>query len=210
MTKHECEDLFRQSKMGRSGGPDEITDDLTKIAPKEMTRIYCPIMMKGQMATVESISHKCGWQTSSAKPNTEKLDMSGRRMIPPNNIVANHFHKYQSSRLKTVTAQLLRDAQSGARPNQSTDFVTHTTLTAIKHLKNKGQPLLLLLLDLKDAFYRVVLQFIYRLPTTPDELLDLMNTIQVPDAFLPAIQAAMNGAPIFGNAVDDEHLCALA
>ena len=209
MTEYECEDLFHQSKMGRSGGPDGITDDLTKIAPKEMTRIYYPIVVKEQMATVEPISHKGGWQTSFAKPNTQKVDMSGRRMILLNNIVAKNHHKFLQSRLKAVIAQLLCDAQSGARPNQSTDFVTHTTLTAIKHMKNKGQPLLLLFLGLKDAFYRVVLQFVYRRPTTPDELLDLMNTIQFPDAFLPALQAAMNGAPLIDKAVDDEHLCAL-
>ena len=54
-----------------------------------------------------------------------------------------------------------------------------------------------------------MLQFIYRLPTTPDELLDLMNAIEYPDALRPSLQAANNGAPLFDNHVDDEHLCAL-
>ena len=60
----------------------------------------------------------------------------------------------------------------------------------------------MLFLDLKGAFYRVALQFIYRLPTTLGELLDLMNAIHFPDAVLPALQAAMDGALLFDKAVD--------
>ena len=58
MTKCECEDLFQESKEGRSGGPDGLTQDLTKIAPKQMARIYHPIFVKAQMATGEPLSHK--------------------------------------------------------------------------------------------------------------------------------------------------------
>ena len=36
MTKYEFEDLCQQSKTGRSGGPDGITQDLTHIAPKQI------------------------------------------------------------------------------------------------------------------------------------------------------------------------------
>ena len=103
--------------MGRSGGPDGITQDLTHIAPKQMARIYHPIIVKSQMATVEPLSHKGGWQTSFAKPNAETPDLSGRRMIQLNNVIAKHHHKFLRARLKDITAQLLRDAQSGARPH---------------------------------------------------------------------------------------------
>ena len=165
MTKHESEYLFQQSKTGRSRGLDGITDGLTRIAPKEMTRIYNCITTKSQLATVEPLSHKVGWQTSFAKPDTNETGMSGRCMILLNNIIAKHRPKFLRGRLKAVTAQLLRDLQARARPHQSTDFVTHTTLTVIKHMKYLGRPLLLLVLDLKDALYRIALQFIYRLPT---------------------------------------------
>ena len=114
--------------------------------------------------------------------------MTGRRMILLSDIIAKHHLKFLRSRLEDVTAQLLRGAQSGARPHQSTDFVTHTTLTTIQRAKQQGHPLLLLFLDLKDAFYRVVLQFEYRLPTAPEELLDLMNTIEYPDFVLPSLR----------------------
>ena len=162
-----------------------------------------------QMETAGPISHKGGWQTSFAKLDTKKTDMSGRRMILLDSVIAKHRHKFLRGRLKTATAQLLGDAQAGARPNHSTGFVTRATLTAIKHVKNTGQPLLLFFLDLKDAFYKVALQFICRLPTAPEELLDLVGAIKFPDAFLPALQAAMSGERIFDNDVDDEHLCAL-
>ena len=117
--------------------------------------------------------------------------------------MAKHRHKFSRSTLKVVTAQLLRDSQAGAIPHQSTDFVTHTTLTVIRHMKHLGRPLLLLFLDLKDAFYRMAPRFIYRHPTAPGELLHLMQTIAIPGAILPALQAALEGAPIFDNRVDD-------
>ena len=92
-------------------------------------------------------------------------------------VVAKHRREFLRRRLKAATVRPLRDAQSGARPNRSTDFCTHATLTAIKHTQNRGQPLLLLFLDLKGACYRVVLQFVHRLPTTPDELRDLIGAM---------------------------------
>ena len=135
--------------------------------------------------------------------------MEESRYLSQSARIAKHHHKFLRSRLRDVTARLLRDAQAGARPRQTTDFVSHTTLTIIQHAKQMGHPLLLLFLDLKDAFYRVVLQFIYRLPTAPDELLDLMYTIDYPDFVLRALTAALQGAPVFDKAVNDEHMCAL-
>ena len=102
-------------------------------------------------------------------------------MMLLNNIIAKHHHRFLRSRLKNVTAELLRSAQAGARPNQSTDFVTHTTLTYLQDLKRRGATGILLFLDLRDAFYTVVLQFIYRLPTTVDELVDILNQVHIPD-----------------------------
>ena len=107
MTKCECEELFHPSKMGRSGGPDGVADDLVKIAPKEMIRIYYPITVMEHMATVEPALHKGGWQTSFAKPSAQKVDVSGRRMILQNNIAAKHRRKFftrqTESRDRTAT-----------------------------------------------------------------------------------------------------------
>ena len=108
------------------------------------------------MASVEPLSHKGGWQTSFAKPDTKKMDMSGILVILLNNVIAKHHFKFLRKRLKTVTAQLLRDARSGARPNQSTDFVTRATLAATKHMRHLGRQQLLMFLGRKDAFYSVV------------------------------------------------------
>ena len=62
-------------------------------------------------------------------------------------------------------------------------------------------------LDLKDAIYTVVLQFIYNLPTTPDELNDIFHELKIPEIRLPALEAATQGAPVFDNQVEDERRC---
>ena len=79
-------------------------------------------------------------------------------MILLNNIVAKHHHRFLRNRLKDVTAQLLRDSQAGARPDQSTDFVTHTTLTYLHDLERRGNTEVMLFLDLKDAFSEAMKQ----------------------------------------------------
>ena len=43
-------------------------------------------------------------------------------------------------------------------------------------------------MDLKDAFYRIVLEFVYQLQTTTQELDDLLHEITIPNAFLPALE----------------------
>eukprot|EP00959_Pyramimonas_sp_CCMP1952_P246900 5160115-Pyramimonas_sp.AAC.1 len=67
---------------------------------------------------------------------------------------------------------------------------------------------MILSLDLKGAFYRVLLQFAFQLPRAPEELYDLLRDINIPEPSLPALQMAMEGAPIYHRSVGDEHLCA--
>ena len=64
-------------------------------------------------------------------------------------------------------------------------------------MNHLGRSALLSLVGPKVACYRVVLESVYRLPATPEELLDLMNSVTVPGAVLPALQAAMEGVRIF-------------
>ena len=113
ITKSECRNLFAKAKANRAGGPDGIIDDFCRIAPEEMARLYHPLLIKAQLAAVEPISHKGGWQTYFAKSSTAKPDLGGRRMILLNNIIAKHRHRFLRGRLKTITAQLLRDSRRG-------------------------------------------------------------------------------------------------
>ena len=59
-----------------------------------MTDLYHPLFTKAQLATVEPISHKGGWQTYFAKSATPKPDQGGRRMILLNNVMAKHHHRF--------------------------------------------------------------------------------------------------------------------
>ena len=52
-------------------------------------------------------------------------------------------------------------------------------------------------------------EFIYILPTTPEELTDILHELKIPEVLLPALKAAMQEAPVFDHHVDDDHLCAL-
>ena len=117
MTLAETEALFSKAATRRAAGPDGIIDDLAHIAPVEMARLYHPLYTKAAMATVEPLAHKGGWQTSFDKPNSTAEDLSRMRMILLNNTIAKHHHRFLRGRLKAITTDLLRGAQSGARPN---------------------------------------------------------------------------------------------
>ena len=82
MTKCESEGLLQQSKTGRSGGPDGITDDLTRIAPEEMARIYRPITTKAQVATVEPTSRK-RWMADIIREARREEDRHVRTTLDP-------------------------------------------------------------------------------------------------------------------------------
>eukprot|EP00959_Pyramimonas_sp_CCMP1952_P469054 9494297-Pyramimonas_sp.AAC.1 len=139
IAREETKRQFTQAKQGSSGGPDNLIDDYCKIAPKEMARICHPLLGKAQLATVEQISRKGGWQAFFFMPNATKPDLHARWLILFNSVVAKHRHCFLRSRLKNVTAQLLSDAQCGSRPHQSTDFATHATLGIMEYLGERGK-----------------------------------------------------------------------
>ena len=97
-------------------------------------------------------------------------------------------------------------AQSGARPRRWTDFVTQAALACISQMRRLCKPGALLPVGLKDAFYRVVLQFNYAPPSAPEDLDDILRETRVPEA-LPRPSRRARGA--LNENMGDEQLCAL-
>eukprot|EP00959_Pyramimonas_sp_CCMP1952_P008652 181043-Pyramimonas_sp.AAC.1 len=77
-----------------------------------------------------------------------------------NNAVAKHLHKWLRAITLHVCGSLLRTSRRGGVPNKSGAYSTRTIKSFFSICKRKGLTAVVILLDLRQAFYPVFREFV--------------------------------------------------
>ena len=129
------------------------------------------------------------------------------RGILLNNTIGKMHSSFLRSRVKGLLPDLLAATQCGARPRMATDFVTHTSLAFINDCQRNSRSCSITFLDLREAFHSVIREFCMKLPTSADELNDLIAGIDIPDFLRPLLTERLQRPAHNNQHIDDEHLC---
>ena len=89
----------------------------------------------------------------------------------------------------------------------ATDFVTHTPLAFIIDCQRSSRSCSITFLDLREAFHSVIREFCMKLPTSADELNDLIERIDIPDFLRPLLTERLQQPAHNNQHIDDERLC---
>ncbi|CAK0796579.1 unnamed protein product, partial [Prorocentrum cordatum] len=159
MPKHQLTSQLAAAKRGRRGGPDQLTDDMSRASPEGMARLLHPVLIKTHFESTEPIAAKGGYPT--------------------------YFHNGQG-------AMELQKSNRGILLNNTIGKMHSCFLRS----RVKG-----------EAFHSVIRELRMQLPTSADELNDLIERIDIPDFIRPALKERLHQQAYNNQNIDDEHLC---
>ncbi|CAK0832991.1 unnamed protein product, partial [Prorocentrum cordatum] len=205
--KHQLTSQLAAAKRGRRGGPDQLTDDMSRAAPERMARLLRSVLVKIHFECTEPIAAKGGYSTPFHKGQGAMEQQKSYRGILLNNTIGKMHSGFLRSRVKGLLPELLEATQSGARPKMATDFITHTSLAFISDCQERSRSCSIAFLDIREAFHSVIKEFCMQLPTSADELNDLIEIIVIPDFLRPALKERLQQPAYNDPHIGDDHLC---
>ncbi|CAK0907823.1 unnamed protein product, partial [Prorocentrum cordatum] len=205
--KHQLTSQLAAAKRGRRGGPDQLTDDMSRASPEGMARLLHPVLVKTHFESTEPIAAKGGYSAYFRKGQGAMELQKSYRGILLNNTIGKMHSTFLRPRVKGLLPELLEATQCGARPKVATDFITHTSLAFISDCQRRSRSCSITSLDLREAFHSVIREFCMQLPTTADELNELIERIDIPDFTRPALKERLQQPAYNNQHIDDEHLC---
>ncbi|CAK0797405.1 unnamed protein product [Prorocentrum cordatum] len=203
---YELTDILHKARPHRAPGPDRVSDDFSKIAPRQMARHMHPIITKAALFCREGVALKGSRMTYFWKGKGSEEDLNNQRSITLANTVIKHHYRYIRQCMKDLIPTMLFSTQTGGRHHYSTD-INHMTMRLLSntayHLKHD---MVIIMIDLKAAFHKVVNQLVYNFTQTKEQLDDLLAHIDIPHVMLPAIEALMTDNGIVNQHVDNQHI----
>ncbi|CAK0888528.1 unnamed protein product, partial [Prorocentrum cordatum] len=205
--KHQLTSQLAAAKRGRRGGPDQLTDDVSRASPEGMARLLHPVLVKTHFESTEPIAAKGGYSTYFHRGQGAMELQKSYRGILLNNTIGKMHSTFPRSRVKCLLPELLEATQCGARPKMATDFITHTSLAFISDCQRRSRSCNITFQELREAFHSVIRELCMQLPTAADELNELIERIDIPDFIRPALKERLQQPAYNNQHIDDEHLC---
>ena len=134
--------------------------------------------------------------------------LENNRSILLNNTMAKHHHRFFRSRMLSVCGHVILATQFGGMPRKGVDLASLTLVSTLSALRSLGRTALALFVDVKAAYYSVIRQLLFPIPTTPAELEDIIENATVPIAMVPLLQEILARPALF-SAYSSKHLLAL-
>ena len=206
ITKHMLEVSFNHDNPAKAGGIDGLTKQLTKVAPREMARHAHPYITKAALRCTEALEDKGGLAHQLYKKRGSHKLTSAFRIIMLENDIIKHHHRYLRSRLLTLAKACFLATQCGGMPNKCTAFANQLVRLAIQIAKVRKLVIILQFIDIRTAFYRVIREKIVPLATSPQQLEDMVEDMEIPLLFVEPLLKMLAQPDILTDNDIDPHL----
>ena len=192
----DLEVAFRRVRKGKAIGQDAIPPELCRACPTILAKQYYSTLMKLMVHGQESLHHKGGILVPAFKGKGSSLDPSSYRSL----LISSHMGKVLHRTVRQHQAQLyetfLCAQQFGERRRVPVNLGLHEARAFLRSRQCQGLSVGLLMVDLTEAFYRVlrplavgghytdhqIAQIVAKLSMPPETLQDLLTHLQEPSA----------------------------
>jgi len=192
----DLEVAFRRVRKGKALGQDAIPPELCQACPTILAKQYFSVLMKLMVHGQESLHHKGGILVPAYKGKGSTLDPSSYRSL----LISSHMGKVLHRAVRQHQAQLyetfLCAQQLGGRRKVPVTLGLHEARAYLRIGQSKGLSIGLLMVDLTEAFYRVLrplavggqytdhqmAQIVAKLGMPPETLHELQEHLQQPCA----------------------------
>ena len=192
----DLEVAFRRVRKGKALGQDYIPPELCRACPTVLAKQYYSALMKLVVHGQESLHHKGGTLVPAFKGKGSALDPSSYRSL----LISSHMGKVLHRTIRQHQSQMyetfLCAQQFGGRKRVPVTLGLHEARAFLRSKQKQGLSVGLLMVDLTEAFYRVlrplavggqytdhqIAQLVAKLGMPPETMQELLSHLQEPSA----------------------------
>mgnify|MGYP003327204715 CR=1 FL=1 len=113
---------FKKVKLGRGFGEDVIPGEVYHYVPKQLARVFLPVMMKAALRVEEPLAWRGGTMRELLKSNGKASQCAAYRAILVSDEAGKSFHRHERQQLLEPMAEFAVETQLGGMPNMGADF----------------------------------------------------------------------------------------
>ena len=148
-------------RRGKAPGPDGIPPDVLKAGAEPLAKHLTVLTSKAAAQGREPVSWKGGHLIPLHKGKSSRSDPLGYRSIFLNNFCTKVYHSMLRKHLVWAWASVLEHIQFGGRKKVGCDSAHHLVQAHLAHGAMRKDPVAVLFVDFKSAFYTVLRQGLF-------------------------------------------------
>eukprot|EP00959_Pyramimonas_sp_CCMP1952_P195772 4093195-Pyramimonas_sp.AAC.1 len=187
---------MRSYRRGKAPGVDGLPSCVYKVAPRELARILNPLMVKIVATGREPFLFKVGEAAYFFKGSGVSTVAKNMRNILLASTVCKLHHKHIRSLSQDFLATALLAEQCGGVGGRSTEMITLSVRTFLRHCSHTRTSGAVICLDLVQAFYTTIKQFALSLPGEDQRLEEALASLPLPEVLIQGAKAQLQQGPL--------------
>ncbi|CAL1171631.1 unnamed protein product [Cladocopium goreaui] len=180
----DLEQAFRRVKSGKALGQDGIPPEICKACPVVLTRQYYSVLLKMLIHGQESLHHKGGTLVPAYKGKGSSMLPASYRSLLISSHLGKVLHRTIRQHQAQIYEQYLCAQQLGGKRKVPVNLGLHEARAFLRSNQLRGRSVALLMLDLKEAFYRVLRPLALGCEWTDQQVASIAHRLCLPESAL--------------------------
>ena len=179
---------FRKVACGKAIGPDEVPGEVCHYAPAACARANFSALWKLALFGHEALCYKGGLLVQAYKGKGATTQCSSYRSLLISSHIGKSIHRTLRSTQASAFEHSIQAQQLGGRRAMPVTYGVHLVRAFQRQAKHAGTSCALIMLDLKEAFYRIFRPLCMDGKVTDDAIAALMQRLQMPHDALEVLR----------------------
>lgn len=179
---------FRKVACGKAIGPDEVPGEVCHYAPAACARANFSALWKLALFGHEALCYKGGLLVQAYKGKGATTQCSSYRSLLISSHIGKSIHRTLRSTQASTFEHSIQAQQLGGRRAMPVTYGVHLVRAFQRQAKHAGTSCALIMLDLKEAFYRIFRPLCMDGKVTDDAIAALMQRLQMPHDALEVLR----------------------
>lgn len=182
---------FRKVACGKAIGPDDVPGEVCHYAPAACARTTFSALWKLELFGHEALCYKGGLLVQAYKGKGATTQCSSYRSLLISSHIGKSIHRAMRSTQASIFESFMQAQQLGGRRAMPVTYGVHLVRAFQRQAKHSGNSCALIMLDLKEAFYRIFRPLCMDGQVTDSSIATLMHRLRMPQDALEALRRIM-------------------
>ena len=192
-TLADLELAYRRVAVGKATGPDRVPGELCHLAPAACARATYSSLWKLLLFGHEALRYKGGLLVQAYKGKGQTTACSSYRSLLISSHIGKSLHRTIRCSQACIFETFLQAQQLGGRRAMPVTYGVHLVRAFHRQARHHGHSCALIMLDLKEAFYRIFRPICMEGAVTDQAIAQLMQRLKMPEDAMTELHSLLRG-----------------